>query len=312
MMRNNLVWTLLLGLLLIVSACAGDKNNQTDANEKREETETTVYEAENGDIEVPKDPERVVMLSGFTGNVLELGVDVVGADVWSMDNPTFEEELTDAKEVSDEDLEEIIELEPDLIIGLSDIKNVDKLQEIAPTVTYTWGELDYLEQHIEIGKLLNKEEEAREWTEDFEKRMEETGKEIKDKIGEDKTVSVMEAAGKELYVYGDNWARGTEILYQGLDLDMPDKVEEEAQEEGYYSLSEEVIPDFAGDYIILSKYPDADTSFEDTELYRNIPAVKEDRVFEMDGRGASFSDPMTLEKQLDFIRDAFLDADSKE
>src|SRR5699024_4675708 len=97
-----------------------------------------------------------------------------------MDNPTFEEELTDAKEVSDEEVEDIVELEPDLIIGLYDIKNVDKLQEIAPTVTYTWGELDYLEQHIEIGKLLNKEEEAREWTEDFEKRMEETGKEIKD------------------------------------------------------------------------------------------------------------------------------------
>src|SRR5699024_3377999 len=238
MMRNNLVWTLLLGLLLIVSACAGDKNNQTDANEKREETETTVYEAENGDIEVPKDPERVVMLSGFTGNVLELGVDVVGADVWSMDNPTFEEELTDAKEVSDEDLEEIIELEPDLIIGLSDIKNVDKLQEIALTGTYTWGELDYLEQHIEIGKFMKKEEEAKKWRENWETRMEERTKEITDKIGEDKTVSVIEAAGKELYVYGDNSARGTETLYQGLDLDMADKVEEEAQEEGYYSLSE--------------------------------------------------------------------------
>src|SRR5699024_2123295 len=151
-----------------------------------------------------------------------------------------------------------------------------------------------------------------EWTEDFEKRMEETGKEIKDKIGKDKTVSVMEAAGKELYVYGDNWARGTEILYQGLDLEMPDKVEEEAQEEGYYSLSEEVITDFAGDYIILSKYPDADTSFEGTDRYNNIPAVKEGRVFEMDARGASFSDPVTLEKQLDLIKDAFLDSDSKE
>src|SRR5699024_5349285 len=136
--------------------------------------------------------------------------------------------------------------------------------------------MDYLEQHIEIGELLNKEEEAREWTKDFEKRMDEAGKEIKDKIGKDKTVYVMEAAGKELYVYGDNWARGTEILYQGLDLEMADKVEEKAQEVGYYSLSEEVIPDFAGDYIILSKYPDADTSFEDTELYKNIPAVKED------------------------------------
>src|SRR5699024_6625649 len=114
MMRNNLVWTLLLGLLLIVSACAGDKNNQMDANEKREETETTVYEAENEVNEVPKDPVRVVMLSWFTRNVFELEVDVVGADVLSMDNPKFEEKLTDAKEVSDEDLEEINELEPEL------------------------------------------------------------------------------------------------------------------------------------------------------------------------------------------------------
>ena len=49
----------------------------------------------------------------------------------------FEKELKDVEEVSDESLEKIIELEPDLIIGLSTIKNIDKLNEIAPTVTYT-------------------------------------------------------------------------------------------------------------------------------------------------------------------------------
>src|SRR5690606_28322960 len=119
------------------------------------------------------------------GDVIQLGVPVVGADSWSMDNPNFSDALKDAELVSDESLEKIIELEPDLIIGLSTIKNVDKLKEIAPTVTFTYGKVDYLQQHIEIGKLLNKEEEARAWVDDFKQRASDIGEKIKAKIGED-------------------------------------------------------------------------------------------------------------------------------
>jgi iron complex transport system substrate-binding protein len=214
--------------------------------------------------------------------------------------------MKDVAEVSDEDLEKIIELEPDLIIGLSNIKNIDKLSEIAPTVTYTWGKVDYLTQHIEIGKLLNKEKEARSWVDNFKKDAESAGEEIRAKIGEDATVSVMESYGKDLYVFGSNWARGTEILYQAMKLKMPEKVKEVAESAGYFTLSAEVIPEYAGDYVILSKYSDADTSFQETETYKNIPAVKNNRVFEMNGQGASFSDPITLEKQLEFIKKSFL------
>ena len=71
-------------------------------------------------------------------------------------------------------------------------------------------------------------------------------------------------------------------------------------------MSAEVIPEYAGDYMILSKYSDADTSFQETETYKNIPAVKSNHVFEMEGNGASFSDPVTLEKQLDFFKKSFL------
>ncbi len=65
-----------------------------------------------------------------------LDVNIVEIDVWSKMNPRFEKELKDVEDVSDENLEKIIELEPDLIIGLSNIKNIDKLKQIAPTVTY--------------------------------------------------------------------------------------------------------------------------------------------------------------------------------
>lgn len=293
---------------LIISACGNTDSTKEKDKAAPEDTKskTITYQSENGPIEVPADPQRVILLSGFTGNVIDLGVNVVGVDVWSKNNPTFEKEMKDVEEVSDEDLEKIIELEPDLIIGLSNIKNLDKLSEIAPTVTYTWGKVDYLTQHIEIGKLLNKEKEAQAWVDNFKKEAEEAGNEIRAKIGEDATVSVMESYGKDLYVFGSNWARGTEILYQAMNLKMPEKVKEVAEESGYFTLSAEVIPEYAGDYVILSKYSDADTSFQETETYKNIPAVKNNHVFEMNGQGASFSDPVTLEKQLEFFKKSFL------
>ena len=304
-MKKWILPFMLLSLLLI-SACSSTSSTEKENDTKKEESETYTYESETGPVEVPKDPQRVVMLSGFTGNVIELDVNLVGVDVWSKTNPTFEKELKDVAEVSEDNLEQIIELNPDLIIALSTVKNIDKLSEIAPTVTYTWGKLDYLEQHIEIGKLLGKEEEAKDWVDDFQKRVTEAGDEIKAKIGEDATVSVIEAYDKNLYVYGDNWARGTEILYQGMKLKMPEKVKEMALKDGYYALSTEVIPDYAGDYVILSKYAEADTSFQETETYKNIPAVKNGRVYEMEGNGASFSDPVTLEKHLAFFKESFL------
>ncbi len=186
------------------------------------------------------------------------------------------------------------------------IKNVDKLKKIAPTVTYTYGKVDYLTQHLEIGKLLNKEKEAKTWVDDFKKRAQTAGKDIKAKIGEDATVSVVENFNKQLYVYGENWGRGTEILYQEMKLKMPEKVKEKALKEGYYALSTEVLPEFAGDYLIVSKNKDTDNSFQETESYKNIPAVKNNRVYEANMMEFYFNDPLTLDFQLDFFKKSFL------
>lgn len=294
---------LLISLLFIaiLTACT----ESTDQKEAQA-NDTFTYQSETGPIEVPTNPERVLILSGYTGNVIHLGVNVIGVDTWSKNNPTFAEELSDVEEVSEENLEQIIALDPDLIIALSTVNNVERLQEIAPTVLYTWGAVDYLTQHIEIGKLLNKEQEATEWVEDFQARAKSIGDDIKAEIGESSTVSVLEAFDKTVYVYGDNWARGTEILYQTMELAMPEKVTEDVLEAGYFALSTEVIPDYVGDYLVLSKYQGADTSFEETETFKNMPAVMNDRVIYMDGEGASFTDPVTLESQLTFFKQAFL------
>lgn len=306
-MKKFLLILSLFTALIIFAGCNTTEDTTNDiAEDNNTSEETFTYESETGPIDVPTTPERVVILSGYTGDVLKLGVNVVGVDTWSKNNPTFEEELAGVAEVSEDNLESVIALDPDLIIALSTVKNLDQLQDIAPTVTYTWGKLNYLEQHIEIGKLLNKESEATAWVEDFRARATALGEEIKATIGEETTVSVIEAFGKDLYVYGNNWARGTEILYQTMGLQMPEKVKEDALESGYFTLSQEVLPDYVGDYLVLSKYQEADTAFEETDTFKNIPAVQNGHVIEMQGEGASFTDPITLEKQLAFFKEAFL------
>lgn len=296
----------ILLLVLIISACGNESTEKDESsNSKKEKSGTITYQSENGPVEVPANPKRVVVLSSFAGNVMALDVNLVGADSWSKMNPNFKK-LKDVEEVTDENLEKIIELNPDLIIGLSTIKNVDKLKEIAPTVTYTYGKVDYLTQHVEIGKLLNKEKEAQAWVDDFKKRAKSTGDDIKAKIGEDATVSVLEKFDKQFYVYGDNWGRGTEILYQEMKLGMPEKVKEVALKDGYFALSLEVLKDYAGDYVILSNNKDQDNSFQQTDTFKNIPAVKNNQLFEADAKKFYFNDPITLDYQLDFFSKSFL------
>ena len=52
-------------------------------------------------------------------------------------------------------------------MGLSSIKNIEKLNRLLLPLTFTYGAVDLLTQHVEIGKLLNKEEEAQAWVDDF-------------------------------------------------------------------------------------------------------------------------------------------------
>ena len=303
--------TILLLFVLILSACGStaepadpSSDNQSKTSTQAKGSDTFTYQSENGPVEVPANPQRVVVLSTFAGNVLSLDVPLVGVDSWSKMNPHYP--LEGVEEVTDESLEKIIELEPDLIIGLSNMKNIDKLKEIAPVVTFTYGKLDYLTQHLEIGKLLNKEEEAQKWVDDFKKRAKEAGEEIKAKIGEDATVTVIGNFDKELYVFGNNWGRGTEILYQEMGLNIPEKVKETALEPGYYQLSLEVLPEFVGDYLVISKTEDKESSFMESETFQNIPAVKNGQVFIANANEFYFNDPITLEYQLDFFKQSFL------
>lgn len=293
-MKKFLSFTLALALSVILGACSSEE----PAGEESSKEETITYESEFGPVEVPENPERIVALA-YAPNLHALDIEMSGVDQWSKNNPLFEEDLEGVAEVTEAEPESILAENPDLIIAGANMENLEELEKIAPTVTYTWGKLNYLEQQIEIGKLVGKEDETRAWAEDFEKRAADIGSKIKEKHGEDTTITVIETDGKGFYLFGEAWGRGTEILYQAMDLKMPENVQKAVSSDGYYEISQEVLAEYAGDYIVLSRGEETDMSFTDSEVWQSIPAVQNDNVIEIDTAASSYSDPTTLEYLLE-------------
>lgn len=301
-MKKFLSFTIALSLFALLAACGSKESSDESAASEG----TVTYESEFGPVEVPENPERIVALA-YAPNLHSLDIEMTGVDQWTKGNPLFEEELADVAEVTEAEPESILAEDPDLIIAGANMENLEELEKIAPTVAYTWGKLNYLEQQIEIGKLVGKEDEAREWAEDFEKRAADIGSQIKEKHGEDTTVTVIETDGKGFYLFGEAWGRGTEILYQAMDLNMPENVEDAVSADGYYEISQEVLAEYAGDYIVLSRGEETDMSFTESEVWQSIPAVKNGNIIEIDTAATSYSDPTTLEYLLEIYGEGLME-----
>ncbi|MCM3787016.1 iron-hydroxamate ABC transporter substrate-binding protein [Domibacillus indicus] len=300
-----------LPLLMIISAlflaaCSQEKEESGQEKESNTKAETRTYASEEGDIEIPANPERVaVMAATYPGNFLELGVTPVAITDWSAKSKFLGDKLKDAKVVAPDDYETLIGLEPDLIITYTGDENMAKYKEIAPTVGLSYEKYNYLDQHLEIGKILGKEEEAQKWVDEWNAKAEEAKKKVQEAIGTDATATVVETFGKDTYIYGKNWGRGTEVIYQALGMKAPEKVEAEAFGPGYKAISAEAIPEYAGDYIFVGEGANVSSStFMETDLWKNIPAVKAGNVITFDSDSFYFNDPISVEKELDFIVDA--------
>ncbi|WP_340021158.1 ABC transporter substrate-binding protein [Paenibacillus sp. FSL K6-1096] len=265
-----------------------------------------------GEVQVPKNPQRIVDTTAFyTGYLLALGVKPVGVMEGTKSSPYLADMLTDAETLgNDVTPENILALDPDLIIVYTGTEGIDKLKEIAPVVQITYGAKNYKDQMLDYGKLVNKNEEAKAWIEQWEARIAELKPQVQAAVG-NKTVSILNPYAKGLYVFGHNYGRGGEILYGEFGLKAPAEAQKEAIDSGtgWASISLEKLPDFAGDIIFTCPWS-GDTSdpkiVYDNPLWKGLPAVKAGNVFQLNPAADTLNDPISLEKQLDFITTSLL------
>ncbi|WP_237179009.1 ABC transporter substrate-binding protein [Paenibacillus sp. MMS18-CY102] len=317
-------------LTLMLAACGHSANKSTEAaatdkpatetasDARAEGTDTAgqgekvTFHAANGDIQVPKNPQRIVDVTNFnTGYFIALGAKLVGVGQDAIQNPYFEGKLDGVKNLGETiSPEKILELNPDLIVVYTGTEGVDKLEQIAPVVAVEYGKLTYKEQMLDFGKLIGKGQEAQAWVDQWEKKINELKPQVQEAVG-NKTVSIINPYAKGLYVFGHNYGRGGEIIYGEFGLKAPPEAQKEAIDSGtgWADISLEKLPEFAGDIVFTCAWSgdDSDPSkVYDNAVWKGLPAVKAGHVFQLNPKADTYNDPVSLEAQLAFITESLL------
>ncbi|MCM3761376.1 iron-hydroxamate ABC transporter substrate-binding protein [Alkalihalobacillus oceani] len=299
--------------LLILAGCGAtgageaEQNATTSAEPAAEETRT--YESAKGVIELPANPERVVVIDqDYVGDVLATGLTPIGASGWVFDTPYYQDFLKGVESVGDKttiSLEKVASLTPDLILTFNE-ELYDSLTKIAPTVLLPYGQLDYRERLLEIGTILNRSQQAEQWLAAFDETVNKKKQELSAVIDKNETVVILEITEKELFLFGTSYGRGGELLYNELGLRAPDKVEEVAFADGWAGITLEVLPEYLAeaDYILLGVRELGEENkkeIQDSPLWQDLPAVQAGRVMEYELDSFYFQDPIALEQQLEEI-----------
>ncbi|WP_342414944.1 iron-hydroxamate ABC transporter substrate-binding protein [Paenibacillus sp. FSL R10-2782] len=317
---RTLACLLIISLMLVLSACATNgggmaTDNGTTADSKTASTgneiATRTYESDKGTVTIPEHPQRVVVAVGdYVGDVLALGITPVGAPDTVFDAPYYKKYLNGVENIGNSSalsLEKVTTLNPDLIITY-DEKAYENLKKIAPTVFIPYGTYNYKDRLMELGKVLNKEQEAKKCLADFASRIAEKKQALSDVIESDKKIAIFEITGKELYLYGKSYGRGGAVLYDELGLHAPAKVEKVAFKQGWASISMEALPEMLGDadYLMLGIRGDGVEQGKDIEsksVWKNIPSVKAGKIYQYSIDDFYFQDPIALNYQLELISD---------
>ncbi|MFC3803941.1 AraC family transcriptional regulator [Cohnella sp. GCM10012308] len=270
-------------------------------------SDTITYHAVNGDVQIPKNPKRIVVVAGaYAGYLLTLGIKPIAVGEEAFHN--YNEGKLDGVENigSDVPVEKILELQPDLILIWDGADQLEKLTKIAPTVALAYG-VPVRDQLREFGKMTGRESQAEAWIDSWDEKIAEYKPLVTAAVG-DKTVSIFDSSSaKEFYAYG-SFGRGGDIIYGEFGLKAPPIIQKEAIDSGtgWAKLTLELLPEYAGDYIFISGW----TGSENPEpvfqgsIWDNLPAVKNGRVYRNDTRGFIYSDPISLEAELTYVVDS--------
>ncbi|WP_059013569.1 ABC transporter substrate-binding protein [Streptomyces specialis] len=291
--------------LALLTGCSGDGDDGgNDEGDGRNAGATRVFAADNGDITIPEDPQRVIATGYAVPVLIEADAALVGVSSWERGRPLMTEEdraTYDAlpriagENAAETNYEAIAEQDPDLIVigvpapVLGDV-DVERLESIAPvvaigpTVPSAWRELS--ERQADAAGRLDRFEEARTA---YEERAAELTERYADALAGLDFGHVGSygdaAAGTFMREYAGAW--GTNIAG---DIGVSYPGEPADPGEGGQSVSEypsiEELPESLGDadVITYSVGPDgtpgeAVSYVLDSELWQNLPAVRAGRAF---------------------------------
>lgn len=287
--RAAILGTAFLSASLLLSACSG---GSTPASSEGAASTTRTVEADNGTIEVPGDPQRVVTIGSATTPFIDLGGEPVGATELSgflLDKLSTEQQAayegatvigTSAGEV---DLEKIASLEPDLILMVLSQENYDQvgdeLEAIAPTVFYslaTDGEVS----SAGLAEATNNEDTYEQQKEEFNEKVASIKETYSDIIESTAFINLNRWAASETGMFAVDNTGCAEIAVSELGIELPTLTDDAP----YETRSFEQLSDLSQYDVIL--YPvdregEVQSDFEpvvETNTWQALPTVQSDQA----------------------------------
>jgi len=277
------------GLLLLPFGCGSGEDRGGVSGETR-----VVKDADGNEVEVPKEPERVVAADNLSlPFLLELGIVPVAAgspDIGSGEGRAFPKELypLGAGEVKAygrdaPDYELLARLEPHLIVAskfvLEGRVDSNRYSEIAPTVSFDAE--DPVEQLRLVAKIVGREERAEEIIARFERRLENLPEPNVE------TVSLIDSlTGDGNYFLYTEGTPPTDIFAQAFGVDLVPQLEGQGVERysrDYAQISAELLGEVDGEAIVvLGRGERGVNALEGNPLWPTLPAVRAGRVFYTD------------------------------
>lgn len=296
-----------LSMALSLSACQRSQSQSTP--EASKESGTRTVSTVMGDIEVPLNPERVVV-NWYVGEVLASGLNVVGYSGWAQETMPFYDQLMKAKKIESWEREEVMSLKPDLIITYS-TDDFEKFQKVAPVLVIEESTPSPERTRI-IGEATGTLEAANASITAFETKLADAKETFKADAFDGKTFSILEdwgTSGEWAGIAYETGSRGGTLVYNYLDLKYPDKLKKliETTGEGRGTISYEVAHEYFGDYILWFRQEDKESEYAKSDIWQSIPAVAEGRVLEIPGKYQGlfyYDDVLSLTAQLTYLVDA--------
>jgi iron complex transport system substrate-binding protein len=177
---------LMVSMILLLAACGSKEESKSETTDaKPAAAEKMTIEHKYGEVEIDKNPEKVVVFDfGILDTLDELGVEVTGVPQASI--PAYLEKYagegyTNVGSLKEPDFEAIHAMQPDVIfITTRQAELYEQFAEIAPTV---YVELDYtkymesFEKNMNlVGEIFDKKDEVASAVEEIKATVEEVNK----------------------------------------------------------------------------------------------------------------------------------------
>ncbi|WP_438492235.1 AraC family transcriptional regulator [Paenibacillus sp. IHBB 3054] len=315
---KEMIFVAAMSLMLLLTACTSGTpaNNRGTVNPLAETQQTTQSEVPEtkaseavsqtrtistvkGDVEVPNNPQRVVV-DYLVGDVVALGVTPLGVAraTRGETEAVYSNQIKDSINIKMEP-EDVMTLEPDLIILAWGEENYEDLSKIAPTIYVPYGDMTTEERIHFIGDVLNKPEEAEAVLNAYANKIEEAKLAFKNAGLSDVTVTLGEFSDKNNSIAGAKHAVGV-LVYNELQMQAPSKVQTDIIDADKYwgEISMEALPAYMGDYLIALGDTEVPT---DNAIWKSLPAVQHNRIVTVGSSLSWSTDIMTSSALIDHI-----------